>query len=88
MTRPRFPAPPAPLEAAARRTPLQTFMLYRLQDESGVSGTGYVAEGVVFSNGWVALMWLSDSPSMAFYPSIATVEAVHGHGGKTRVVYL
>ncbi len=71
---------------AARRG-LRTFHLFRHYDESGVSGTGYVAEGVVFSNGWVALIWLSELPSMAFYPSIDAVEAIHGHGGKTRIVF-
>jgi len=52
-----------------------------------VSGTGRVAEGVIFSNGWVALVWLTETPSMGFYPSIEAVEAIHGHSGKTRVVF-
>lgn len=65
----------------------RVFYLLRLDDESGVSGTGRVAEGVVFSNGWVALVWLTDTPSMGFYPSIEAVEAIHGHSGKTRVVF-
>jgi hypothetical protein len=67
--------------------PIRTFHLLRLEDESGVSGTGCVAEGAVFSNGWVALMWVSETPSVAFYQSIEAVEAVHGHGGKTRLVF-
>ena len=67
--------------------PVRTFHLLRLEDESGVSGTGCVAEGAVFSNGWVALMWVSDTPSVAVYQSIEAVEAVHGHGGKTQLVF-
>jgi hypothetical protein len=69
------------------RRPVQTFHLLRLADESGVSGTGWVAEGAVFSNGWVILAWLGETPSINFYPSIADVEAIHGHGGSTRVVF-
>jgi hypothetical protein len=66
---------------------IATFHLLRHADESGVSGTGWVAEGAVFSNGWVALIWLTETPSMNFYPSIYAVEAVHGHGGQTQIVF-
>ena len=66
---------------------IATFHLLRLEDETGVSGTGWVAEGVVFSTGWVALQWLTETPSMTFYPSIESVEAIHGHGGLTRIIY-
>jgi hypothetical protein len=80
------PATP-PAHTSGTPTPVRTFHLLRLEDESGVSGTGFVAEGVVFSNGWVALMWLSDYPSVAVYQSVEAVEVVHGHGGKTRLVF-
>lgn len=66
---------------------MRRFYLDRTADESGVSGVGRVAEGVQFSSGWVALTWLSEVSSVAFYPSIADVEHVHGHGGRTRVVW-
>jgi hypothetical protein len=67
--------------------PIATFHLLRLDDESGVSGVGWVAEGAVFSNGWVVLVWPTGTPSLNFYASIADVEAVHGHGGRTRIVF-
>jgi hypothetical protein len=76
-----------PVAIPATRTKVRTFHLLRLEDESGVSGTGWVAEGAVFSNGWVALLWLTETPSLNFYPSIEAVQSVHGHGGLTRVVY-
>ena len=69
------------------QTKVRTFHLLRLEDESGVSGTGWVAEGAVFSNGWVALIWLTDTPSLNFYPSIEAVQSIHGHGGLTRVIF-
>jgi hypothetical protein len=70
-----------------QRGRVTTFHLLRLDDESGVSGIGWVAEGAVFSNGWVVLVWHSGTPSLNFYESIEDVEAVHGHGGRTRIVF-
>jgi len=65
---------------------MRPFWLQRVEDESGVSGVGLVAEGVVFSSGWCALTWLTDHVSVAFYPSLEEVEAIHGHDGKTKIV--
>jgi hypothetical protein len=66
------------------------FQLVRDVDVTGVSGTGVVAEGVEFSSGVVALTWLSAWPtSVVFHDrGMASVEAVHGHGGATRVEFL
>jgi hypothetical protein len=66
---------------------MRQFFLHRLVDITGVSGTGCVAEGIVFSNGWVAMTWLSEQPSMSFYTSIEQVAAIHGHNGTTRIVF-
>lgn len=64
------------------------FRLIRDIDETGVSGTGEIAEGVVFAgHERASLTWLTEHRSVAFYPSIVTVERIHGHGGKTRVVF-
>lgn len=65
---------------------MRAFHLQRHEDETGVSGIGRVAEGVIFNNGWCAMTWLSPLTSVAFYASIEEVEAIHGHGGKTDVV--
>ena len=66
---------------------MRLFHFERREDESGVSGTGIVAQGVVFDNGWCALTWLTEHTSVAFYTSISEVEAIHGHNGKTRIVF-
>lgn len=63
------------------------FHLQRDEDASGVSGTGTVAEGIEFSPGLVALLWLPHYWSVAIYPNIKQVERIHGHDGKTRVVW-
>lgn len=64
----------------------KNFYLKRSEDESGVSGTGRIAQGVVFDNGKVALTWLSDHPSVTVYDNLGEVRAIHGHEGKTEVV--
>jgi hypothetical protein len=69
------------------------FVLVRDEDVTGVSGTGIIAEGVEFTGpdgvGVVALRWLSDWPtSVVFHDrGVESVHAVHGHDGRTRVVW-
>lgn len=66
---------------------MRRFHFERIKDVSGTSGCGMVAEGVIFSNGKVALEWLSEHASVAFYDSISDVELIHGHGGATKIVF-
>lgn len=66
---------------------MNTFKLKRSEDVSGVSGTGFVAEGVLFSNGRVALCWLTETPTVTSFDSIADVETIHGHEGRTKIVW-
>ena len=69
-----------------RKQKMKIFYLKRTEDETGVSGTGRVAQGFVFDNGKVAVTWLSEHPSVTVYDSIGEVHAIHGHGGKTEVL--
>jgi hypothetical protein len=66
---------------------MKIFYLKREEDESGISGTGRVAQGFVFDNGKVCVSWLSEHPSVTIYDNIGEVHAVHGHGGKTTVEF-
>lgn len=63
------------------------FHFRRVEDNTGVSGTGRVAEGVQFSDGTCAVRWLTEHRSSTVYASITDVVAIHGHGGKTLVVF-
>jgi hypothetical protein len=67
---------------------VRLFELHRDEDETGVSGVGIVAEGAQFGNGRVALCWLTEHTSVGVYDTMADLEVIHGHGGKTRVVWL
>lgn len=66
----------------------RTFTLYRDEDPTGVSGTGDVAEGVRWSDGTVSIRWFGAYSSMVYWSKgLDAVEAVHGHDGRTRVVW-
>ena len=67
---------------------MRRFYIERTVDVSGVSGIGKVAEGCVFDSSWVGLTWLTDRCALSWYPNIETVEAIHGHGGSTRIVWI
>lgn len=67
------------------------FVLVRDHDETGVSGTGVVAEGVEFSDGKAVTRWVASrtgAVQTCVWDSVADVETVHGHGGATRVVWV
>lgn len=67
---------------------MRTFELVRDVDVSGISGTGTVAEGVEFSDGRVAVRWIvGEHQSTVTWDGIDAVEAIHGHGGATRIVW-
>jgi len=74
------------MNGSRRTNKMKIFYLNRTEDESGISGTGRVAQGFVFDNGKVAVTWLSEHPSVTVYDSIGEVHAIHGHGGKTEVM--
>lgn len=72
--------------AAQARTAARVFRLQRDRDISGVSGTGIVADGCQWPDGTVTIRWRGDRPSTVNWDSIEHAEAVHGHGGATRIV--
>jgi hypothetical protein len=85
--------PNTPLPTVRQLNPLtdsraRLFRLVRSDDETGISGTGVVAEGVEFSNGMCAMCWLTAMHSVAVYPNIRQLEAIHGHNGRAKVLYV
>lgn len=58
---------------------MRTFELERQSDETGVSGTGVVVEGVAFTTGVVVAHWLTPAPwgSVTIWPGWATFMSVH-----------
>ena len=63
---------------------MRHFVLVRTQDVSGVSGTGVVAEGVVFDDGRVVMRWLTNGVhAIVIHKNVENLLKIHGHGGKT-----
>jgi hypothetical protein len=66
---------------------MRRFHLLRDEDETGVSGKGVVAEGCVFTDGVTVIRWHGATPSTVVHDSITAVEKIHGHGGKTKIIW-
>ncbi|UQN08609.1 hypothetical protein [Deinococcus sp. QL22] len=64
---------------------MQRFQLIRTEDVSGCSGTGIVAEGVIFSDRTAVLRWVVAPCSTGFYASIDDLIFSHAHEGRTTV---
>ncbi len=67
---------------------MRRFELIRDEDQTGISGTGLVAEGMEWPDGHVALRWGQEIHSTVLYANVDDVVSIHGHGGKTRLVWL
>lgn len=79
---------------------LRRFHLVRHQDITGISGTGIVAEGAVFTDGTTVVRWLPAgtarpdqvSPTTVIHSAadggIDNVIALHGHNGATEIDWL
>lgn len=72
---------------------MRRFHLHRLEDETGTSGKGIVAEGLVFTDGTCVLRWSGTTPSTVVYEGrdgktgLDCALKVHGHEGKTKVIW-
>jgi len=60
------------------------FYIVRHGDESGVSGTGRVLDGILWANGWLNIMWRTDldpmkkgMSSVTFFDSFRAFEDIH-----------
>lgn len=63
------------------------FHLERDTDITGASGTGRVADGILWPDGTATLRWRGPRASTVHWDSLADAEAIHGHGGHTRIVW-
>jgi hypothetical protein len=68
--------------------PARRFQMQRDEDVTGVSGTGVVADGVQFPSGSVVIQWRGKHSSIVMWPDLSHVEVIHGHDGRTRIVWL
>lgn len=66
---------------------MKTFTLIRLEDVTGISGTGIVAQGVEFDSGRCVMEWLTAFKSIGVYQNSNELIQIHGHDGKTVMQY-
>jgi transcriptional regulator with XRE-family HTH domain len=65
------------------------FYLRRHVDITGASGTGVVAHGVMWPDGTASVRWATERKSIVFWDGgFEDAEAIHGHGGATRLVFI
>lgn len=67
---------------------MKFYNVRRIEDESGVSGTGIVARTVSLDGGFSVIVWTPETNkqgvgSVVVYASLDDAIKVHGHGGKT-----
>jgi hypothetical protein len=55
----------------------QPFTVIRHADESGISGTGPVADGIVFPSGRCSVEWRGATPCVQVWPSFDAFKAIH-----------
>lgn len=67
---------------------MRTFTVERGNDESGISGTGVVMEGVEFSDGRVVILWLTTPASMVEWDSFDDFKkiCIDGHPSNNTIV--
>lgn len=67
---------------------MRRFQLRRREDVNGLSGTGVVVQGVEFDDGTCVIRWISDTASTTVHDSVANVEKIHSHEGRTVLEWL
>lgn len=68
--------------------PARLFQLVRDRDDTGVSGTGVVADGVLWPDGTVTVRWRGERRSTVNWDRMDDAVQVHGHDGRTRIVWV
>jgi hypothetical protein len=65
---------------------MRKFYVNRSEDVHGNSGTGVVAEGIIFDDGTGAFTWLTPLKTVTVFLKIADVKKLHSHNGRTVVI--
>lgn len=67
---------------------MKIFQMYRKNDETGVSGTGLVVEGIIFSDNKIAARWTSSLSSINIYNCWNDFEKIHILSHPTNGTYI
>lgn len=90
---------PVPRDGPEKPENTRTGIMYRKADQTGISGTGVVADFVRFSDGSVVQEWRNEgnpnletpdgvqSSGLDFRPTLQIAVQIHGHNGRTEYVF-
>ena len=67
---------------------MKLFNIERKEDNSGLSGTGVVAQGVQFDDGLCVVRWLGKLHSTVMYDNIEAVQTIMCSHSKSQLVML
>ena len=69
---------------------MRRFYLLRLEDESGISATGRVLEGVLTASGKVIVEWRLPHPTITIFNSLEEFTTLHvdAHPSKNEIVWV
>lgn len=65
---------------------MKRFYMRRHYDVNKKSGTGVVAEGIVFDDGTGAFTWLTKMKTVTTFWKVDDLKKLHGHNGCTEVI--
>src|SRR5215216_1681018 len=64
------------------------FVFLRDEDATGISGVGLVVMGVLYPDGRCHYRWMTEHQTDQMADSLDKLEVVHGHQGRTRIVFV
>ncbi|MEV6341233.1 hypothetical protein AB0M12_41750 [Nocardia vinacea] len=92
MTTSSTPTTPLPVVHLSSEigSDVRVFVLYRIEDVTGYSGIGVVANGIEWPDGRATIRWcVPEKPqSTTDFDSMQDLVDIHGHDGATHVVYV
>jgi hypothetical protein len=65
---------------------MRRFYMLRHEDVGGNSGTGIVAEGIIFDDGSGSFTWLTPIKTITNFFKIKDVKVLHSHEGRTEII--
>lgn len=70
--------------------PMRRFYLLRFQDETGISATGRVLEGMLMPSGKVIVEWRPPHATITIFNSLEEFRALHvdAHPSKNQIVWI
>ena len=73
-----YPDPPKDYPAEKKKAvDVEVFHMIRNKDESGISGTGHVATGIVYPDQSTVLRWNTESPTITVFDSFKAFKKIH-----------